>query len=214
MWAKFALYFQTNKQMKQYFLAKTNFFQLRKIFTREYIKHTPGTPGTPGTRRKCYFYSCFHYSTHHTYKQQREKRWDLIFQKIKGGAVAPFPVPFSFFFLFLLQRQTLPAYYLPIYISFICVSFVTLTNTACFYSVLLLCFVSSFQCFVWLPICFRSVSLSLSLSPSTDPPHPHFTVQNRWLPHSLIFYFFGFQKFFVEKMRYDLFTFCMCLCRH
>lgn len=40
MWAKFALYFQTNKQMKRYFIAKTNFFQLRKIFTREYIKHS------------------------------------------------------------------------------------------------------------------------------------------------------------------------------
>lgn len=66
-------------------------------------------------------------------------------------------------------------------------------------SFLCLCFYSSFQCFVWLYIRFRSVSLSLSLSSSTDPPHPHFTTQNRWLPHSLIFLFFNFQKFFVEK---------------
>ena len=121
--------FQTNKQTKAVFFAtKTNFFQLRKIFTREYIKHTPGTPGTPGTRRKCYFYSCFHYSTHHTNKQQRDKRWDLIFQKIKGGAVAPFPVSFSFFFLFLLQRQTLPAYYLSTYLYFIYLRVVRYTD--------------------------------------------------------------------------------------
>ena len=129
--------------------------------------------------------------------------------------------PFHYFFLFLLslssapcKRQTLPTIYLPIYISFICVSFVTYTNTACFTFIPLLCFVSSFQGFAWLYICFRSVSLSLSLSSSTDPPHPHFTTQNRWLPHSLIFLFFRFQKFFVEKMRYDLFTFCMCLFRY
>lgn len=117
----------------------------------------------------------------------------------------PFPcLSLSSFSFFCNGKHYLPTIYLPIYISFICVSFVTLTNTACFYSIPLLCFVSSFQCFVWLPICFRSVSLSLSLSPSTDPPHPHFTIQNRWLPHSLIFLFFEFQnflfqKFFVEK---------------
>ena len=115
--------------------------------------------------------------------------------------VAPFyTLSFSFFFLFSLQTANyLSTIYLPIYISFICVAFVTLTNTACFSFVPLSFFVSSFCGFVWLHICFRSVSLSLSLSPSTDPPHPHFTVQNRWLPHSLIFLFFNFQKFFVEK---------------
>ena len=45
-WANFALSFQINKQMKQYFLAKSNFFQLRKIFTREYTKHASGTQQT------------------------------------------------------------------------------------------------------------------------------------------------------------------------
>ena len=126
----------------------------------------------------------------------------------------------STLFLFLLlflpvscKRQTLHAY-IPIFVLFICVMFVTLTNTACFSFIPLLCSVSSFKVFVWIYICFRSVPLSISLSSSTDPPHPTFTVQNRWLPHSLIFYFFRFQKFFVEKTRYDLFTFCMCLCRY
>ena len=38
--SKFALYFQMNKQMKRYFLEKTNFFQLRKIFTSEYTTNT------------------------------------------------------------------------------------------------------------------------------------------------------------------------------
>lgn len=131
------------------------------------------------------------------------------------GAVAPFPT----LFLFLLslsscKRQTRTNNYLPIYVSFICVSFVTLTNTACFTFIPCLFLVSSFRGFVWLYICFRSVSLSLSLSSLTDPPHPHFTIQNRWLPHSLIFLFFNFQNFFVEKMRYDLFTFMLCLCRY
>ena len=115
--------------------------------------------------------------------------------------VAPFyTLSFSFFFLFSLQTANyLSTIYLPIYISFICVTFVTHANTACLAFVPLSLLSSSFCGFVWLPICFLSVSLSLSLSSSTDPPHPHFTIQNRWLPHSLIFLFFNFQKFFVEK---------------
>ena len=126
--------------------------------------------------------------------------------------------PFALF-LFLLslscKRQTLLTYYLTsIYIPFICVTFVMLANTARFAFIPLSFFVSSFCGFVWLNIRFRGVSLSLSLSPSTDPPHPYFTVQNRWLPHSLIFLFFNFQKFFCWKMRYDLFTFSVCLCRY
>ena len=125
------------------------------------------------------------------------------FQKIKGARLHPFPLflslsSSSFFFLFLpasCKHQTLHTYTY-IFVLFICVMFVTLTNTARFSYITLLCFVSSFQCFVWLPIRFRSVPLSLSLHSSTDPPHPHFTTQNRWLPHSLIFYFFRFQNFF------------------
>lgn len=31
---------KTNKQMQYFFATKTNFFQLRKIFTREYIPNT------------------------------------------------------------------------------------------------------------------------------------------------------------------------------
>lgn len=52
--SKFGIKNETNKQNKKYFLAKTNFFQLRKIFTREYITHfflhASGTySGTSGT---------------------------------------------------------------------------------------------------------------------------------------------------------------------
>ena len=90
-------------------------------------------------------------------------------------------------------------------------SFVTQTNTACFYFIPLLCLVSSFQCFVWLPIRFRSVPLSLSLSSSTDPPHPTFTVQNRWLPHSLIFLFFSFSKIFLLKKRGMIYLHFVCV---
>ena len=66
--------FHTNKQTKKaIFRTKTNFFQLRKIFTREYIKHAPGTlPARFRHARKVlllFLYSCFLY----TNKQQREK---------------------------------------------------------------------------------------------------------------------------------------------
>ena len=129
----------------------------------------------------------------------------------------PFPLflslsSFSFFFLPATANTT---YLLSTYLYFIYLRVIRYTDKqACFYFIPLYFFVSSFQCFAWLYICFWSVPLSLSLSSSTDPPHPHFTTQNRWLPHSLIFLFFRFQKFFVEKMRYDLFTFCMCLFRY
>ena len=51
MCAKFALSFQINKQMKRYFIAKSNFFQLRKIFTSEYIKHASGTHNSSQTHK-------------------------------------------------------------------------------------------------------------------------------------------------------------------
>ena len=131
------------------------------------------------------------------------KNKEALFSKIRGRCCT---IPHSFFlFLFLFppapcKHEALLTYWLiSIYIPFICVTFVTHTNTACFYFIPLLCFISSFQRFVWLPIRFRSVPLSLSLSSSTDPPHPTFTAQNRWLPHSLIFLFFRFQKFFCWK---------------
>ena len=120
-------------------------------------------------------------------------------------------------FLFLLSLSTetancLSNIYLPIYIPFICVTFVMLTNTAHFAFVPLSLFDSSFHGFVWLHICFHGVSLSLSLSFSTDPPHPHFTIQNRWLPHSLIFLFFNFQKFFCWKKCGMIYLHLVCVC--
>ena len=113
----------------------------------------------------------------------------------------PFPLFLSLSsFSFSCKRKHYLPIYLPIYVSFICVMFVTYANTAFFTFIPLSLLVSSFQCFVWIYIRFRSVPLSLSLSSSTDTPHPTFTVQNRWLPHSLIFLFFSFSKFFISKI--------------
>ena len=116
--------------------------------------------------------------------------------------VAPFPaLSFSFFFLFscIMKHQTLHAY-LSIFVLFICVTFVTYTNTACFISFLCLFFVSSFQCFVWLPIRFRSVSLSLSLHSSNRPtPPPFHDTESVATPFLNFFIFLVFKNFFGEK---------------
>lgn len=141
--------------MKRYFIVKTNFFQLRKIFTSEYIKHASGT------QRKPTFFACFIPQTTQTNKERIRE----IFKKIGRARLHPFPL-FLFLLLFLpANEKALLTYCLTsIYISFMCVSFVTYTNTAHFTFIPLLCFVSSFQCFVLLYIRFRSVSFSLSLS--------------------------------------------------
>ena len=67
--SKFALYFQTNKQNKKYFLEKTNFFQLRKIFTPEYIKHASGTHSKPT------FFACFIPPKHTNQKRENRGLW-------------------------------------------------------------------------------------------------------------------------------------------
>ena len=53
-------------------------------------------------------------------------------------------------------------------------------------------------------LCVASYSLSerffVSLFiPQPTHPTPHFTAQNRWLPHSLIFLFFSFSKILLLK---------------
>ena len=126
-----------------------------------------------------------------------------------------FPLSFSFFFLFLPATAN-TTYILPyIYLYYIYMCVVRYTDkyrAFLFHSFALLRFFVSVLCVALYLLSERF--LSLSLHSSTDPPHPHFTVQNRWLPHSLIFYFFRFQNFLLKKMRYDLFTFMECLCRY
>ena len=105
------------------------------------------------------------------------------------------------FFLHHAKHEALLTYCLiSIYIPFICVSFVTYTNTACFYFIPLLCFISSFQCFVWILIRFRSVPLSLSLHSSTDPPPPPFHgTESVATPFLNFFIFLVFKIFLLKK---------------
>ena len=118
------------------------------------------------------------------------------FQKIKGARLHPFPLSFSFFFLFLLQTTNyLSTFYLPIYVSFICVSFVTQTNTA---------FFISFLCFAWflrfVALCgfifafgASLVSFYFLLNRPTPPPfHGTESVATPFLN----FFIFSFSKFF------------------
>lgn len=63
--------------MQYFFDTKTNFFQLRKIFTREYIKHS-------GTHSKSAFFACF-IPPNYTNKQQREKEDHFNNKKIRGA---------------------------------------------------------------------------------------------------------------------------------
>ena len=139
----------------------------------------------------------------------------LIFLKNKRGEVAPFPT-LSFPLLSLSSANGNTTYiyiYLFIFHLFVCRSLRWQTQSV-FSFIPLSLLAYPLRCFVWLPIRFHGVYLSISLSSSTDPPHPYFTIQNRWLPHSLIFLFLNFQNFFVEKMWYDLFTFRVCLCMY
>ena len=64
--SKFGIKNETNKQKKYFFDTKTNFFQLRKIFTREYIKH-------------------FRHFRHFRHSQKVLLLFLLSFQKIMGA---------------------------------------------------------------------------------------------------------------------------------
>lgn len=107
---------KTNKQKQYFFATKTNFFQLRKIFTSEYIKHASGTQSK---------HAFFAFSLLPKHTNQRERIRE-IFKKIGRAWLHPFPL-----FLFLLSlspcngKHYLHTIYIPIYVSFICVSFVT-----------------------------------------------------------------------------------------
>lgn len=78
--------------MQYFFDTKTNFFQLRKIFTREYIKNASGN------HSKSAFFACFILQTTQTNNKERKRiisiiknkgcgLWEsVLFLKIKGGA--------------------------------------------------------------------------------------------------------------------------------
>lgn len=118
--------------------------------------------------------------------------------------VAPFyTLSFSLFFLFLLRTQSttylISTIYLPIYISFICIAFVTLINAECFVFIPL----SLLRVFVlWLCVapyllseCFF-VSFYFFLNRPT-PPGFHGT-ESVATPF-LNFFIFQFSKFFLLK---------------
>lgn len=120
------------------------------------------------------------------------------FLKNKRGRGCTLLHAFSFFFLFPLQTANyLPIYYLSTYLHsiYLCVvRYIDKHGAFCVHSfvfalylrfVALCGFIFAFTAFL---------CLFLFLHQPTHPPH--FTIQNRWLPHSLIFLFFNFQKFF------------------
>ena len=190
---------QTNKT-RNIFLLKQTFFNCEKYLHANTLHTSSGTlPALIQAR--------FRHARHSqkvlllfllSFQKIRGAGFD-IFLKIKRGEVAPFPtLSFSLLSL-LLQTETLLTYYiLPIYISFICVSFVTLTNTGCFSFIHLSLLAYSFSCFVWLPIRFHGVYLSLSLSSSTDPPPLFHDTESVATPF-LNFFIFQFSKIFLLK---------------
>ena len=73
--------------MKRYFLEKSNFFQLRKIFTREYTKHASGTHSKPT------FFARFIPPKTHKPKERKQGFVESVqFQKNKGARLHPFPL--------------------------------------------------------------------------------------------------------------------------
>ena len=119
----------------------------------------------------------------------------------------PFPLfislsSFSFFFLYLpalCKHQTLHTYTY-IFVLFICVTFVTYTNTACFTFIPLSSFVSSFHCFVWLYICFRSVSCLFSSFLNRPTPPPFHGTESVATPFLNFFIFLVFKIFLLKKL--------------
>ena len=127
----------------------------------------------------------------------------------------PFPLflSLSSFSFCITQAPNTTHIHIYIYVIYLCdVRYIDKHSVFLFHSFALLCFFVLRLCVA--SIRFRSVLCLFLFIPQPTHPHPTFTVQNRWLPHSLIFLFFRFQNFFVEKMRYDLFTFMECLCRY
>ena len=87
---------KTNKQKQYFFDTKTNFFQLRKIFTSEY------TTNTLQALTENLHSLLASFLPKHTNQQQREERLDLLFFKNRVVRLHPFPLflslsSFSFF---------------------------------------------------------------------------------------------------------------------
>ena len=138
----------------------------------------------------------------------------IFFKNKRGGGCT---LSHSFFLSSFSSSSTckLPIYCLSTYLYFIylCVVRYADKHRVFFRSFLCLCLLIRFVALCGFIFAFTAF-LRLFLFLHQPTPHPYFTIQNRWLPHSLIFLFFNFQNFFVEKMWYDLFTFRVCLCRY
>ena len=78
-------------------------------------------------------------------------------------------------------------------------TFVTYTNTARFYFIPLLCFVSSFQCFVWLLFAFGAFFVAFSFLLNRPTPPPFHGTESVATPFLNFFIFLVFKNFFVEK---------------
>ena len=127
----------------------------------------------------------------------------------------PFPLflSLSSFSFFLQTRST--TYILPyIYLYFIYLCVVRYTDeygVFLFHSFVFAWFLRFNALCGFYSLSERSLSLSSFLNRPTPPPfHGTESVATPFLN----FFIFSFSKFFVEKIRYDLFTFCICLCRY
>lgn len=208
---------QTNKQMQYFFATKTNFFQLRKIFTREYITNTNQV-------LKENIHSLLaSFLPKHT-NQKRENRGLLesmqfqkmgaLFPKIRGSGCTLLHA-FSFFFLFPLKRQTLHSYiHTYICVIYVCdVRYISKYIAFCVHSFALLRFFVSVLC-VALYLLSERFFFSFSFLLKRPTPPPFHDTESVATPFLNFFIFLVFKNFFVEKMRYDLFTFRVCLCRY
>ena len=127
----------------------------------------------------------------------------------------PFPlfIPLSSFSFLLHNAST--KHYLPTYICaiYMCnVRYIHKHGVFFFHSFALFRFFVSALCVASYSLFERSLSLSSFLKRPT-PPHFHGT-ESVATPFLNFLFFSRFQNFFVEKMWYDLFTFCMCLFRY
>ena len=161
---------------------------------------------------------CLLSSSKHTNQRKRIGVWRIISiiknkgrglyvcyfkNKKRRGVVAPFyTLSFSFFFLFLpaTANTTYILYiYLCLFHLFACRSLHKQTQRVfipflCFSSFLRFSALCGFIFAFWAFLCL------FLFPPQPTHPTPYFTVQNRWLPHSLIFYFFEFQNFLFSKI--------------
>ena len=131
-----------------------------------------------------------------------------------GAGLHPFPL-----FLFLLslssakQNTTYILHYIYLYLIYLrVVRYTNKHGVFLFHSFALIRFFVSVLCVASYSLSERFFfAFSFSINRPTPPPfHGTESVATPFLN----FLFFSFSKFFCWKMRYDLFTFYMCLCRY